>query len=197
MTHTQSERQQIRAQIRRQRQALSPLQQQQAAHQVAELALTFPPLAQAKKVALFLSFDGELNTRPLIASLWQRGQQVYLPVLHPFSEGQLLFIRYLPDTPLVRNRFGIPEPELNVTELAPLSTLDMILVPLVAFDAQGQRLGMGGGFYDRTLQHWRQQGVLPAGLAHCCQQVPALPTEQWDIPLPVIITPEKIWQWIE
>ncbi|MBS0911001.1 5-formyltetrahydrofolate cyclo-ligase [Tatumella sp. JGM118] len=195
MTYSQSERQQIRAQIRRQRQALSPQQQQLAAQQVAERALSFPLLAQARNVALFLSFDGELDTRPLITRLWQRGQQVYLPVLHPFSQGQLLFIRYLPDTPLKPNRFGIPEPSLNLTELAPLDTLDMILVPLVAFDAQGQRLGMGGGFYDRTLQHWQQHGVLPAGLAHCCQQVPALPTEQWDIPLPVIITPEKIWQW--
>lgn len=195
MTHSQSERQQIRTQIRRQRQALSPQQQQQAAQQVAERALSFPLLAQARNVALFLSFDGELDTRPLISRLWQRGQQVYLPVLHPFSTGQLLFIRYLPDTPLIPNRYGIPEPSLNLTELAPLDTLDIILVPLVAFDARGQRLGMGGGFYDRTLQHWQQHGVLPAGLAHCCQQVPALPTEQWDIPLPVIITPEKVWQW--
>ncbi|WP_276973239.1 5-formyltetrahydrofolate cyclo-ligase [Tatumella ptyseos] len=195
MTYSQSERQQIRAQIRRQRQALSPQQQQQAAQQVAERALSLPLLAQARNVALFLSFDGELNTRPLISRLWQRGQQVYLPVLHPFSTGQLLFIRYLPDTPLNPNRYGIPEPSLNLTELAPLDTLDIILVPLVAFDARGQRLGMGGGFYDRTLQHWQQHGVLPAGLAHCCQQVPALPTEQWDIPLPVIITPEKVWQW--
>ncbi len=195
MTYSQSERQQIRAQIRRQRQALSPQQQQQAAQQVAERALSLPLLAQARNVALFLSFDGELDTRPLISRLWQRGQQVYLPVLHPFSTGQLLFIRYLPDTPLTPNRYGIPEPSLNLTELAPLDTLDIILVPLVAFDARGQRLGMGGGFYDRTLQHWHQHGVLPAGLAHCCQQVPALPTEQWDIPLPVIITPEKVWQW--
>lgn len=195
MTHSQSERQLIRTQIRRQRQALSPQQQQQAAQQVAERALSFPLLAQARNVALFLSFDGELDTRPLISRLWQRGQQVYLPVLHPFSTGQLLFIRYLPDTPLTPNRYGIPEPSLNLTELAPLNTLDIILVPLVAFDARGQRLGMGGGFYDRTLQHWQQHGVLPAGLAHCCQQVPALPTEQWDIPLPVIITPEKVWQW--
>ncbi|KFD17242.1 5-formyltetrahydrofolate cyclo-ligase [Tatumella ptyseos ATCC 33301] len=195
MTYSQSERQQIRAQIRRQRQALSPQQQQQAAQQVAERALSLPLLAQARNVALFLSFDGELDTRPLISRLWQRGQQVYLPVLHPFSTGQLLFIRYLPDTPLTPNRYGIPEPSLNLTELAPLDTLDIILVPLVAFDARGQRLGMGGGFYDRTLQHWQQHGVLPAGLAHCCQQVPALPTEQWDIPLPVIITPEKVWQW--
>ena len=195
MTYSQSERQQIRAQIRRQRQALSPQQQQQAAQQVAERALSLPLLAQARNVALFLSFDGELDTRPLISRLWQRGQQVYLPVLHPFSTGQLLFIRYLPDTPLTPNRYGIPEPSLNLTELAPLNILDIILVPLVAFDARGQRLGMGGGFYDRTLQHWQQHGVLPAGLAHCCQQVPALPTEQWDIPLPVIITPEKVWQW--
>lgn len=188
-------RQDIRTHVRHLRRALSPEQQQQAAVQAAERALNFAPLQQAKKIALFLSFDGELNTRPLIARLWQRKQEVYLPVLHPFSEGQLLFIRFDPETSLQPNRLRIPEPPLDIRNLATLSELDVLMVPLVAFDIQGQRLGMGGGFYDRTLQNWSQHGFLPVGLAHDCQQVETLPVAEWDVPLPVVITPSKIWQW--
>ncbi|KGT93826.1 5-formyltetrahydrofolate cyclo-ligase [Erwinia typographi] len=189
------DRQDIRTHVRHLRRALTPEQQQLAAVQVVERALNFAPLQQAKKIALFLAFDGELNTRPLIARLWQHKQQVYLPVLHPFSAGQLLFIRYDPDTPLAPNRLRIPEPPLDIRNLATLDELDVLMVPLVAFDRQGQRLGMGGGFYDRTLQSWRQHGFLPVGLAHDCQRVDALPAAEWDVPLPAIITPSKIWQW--
>lgn len=166
-----------------------------AAVQAAERALNFAPVQQAKKIALFLSFDGELNTRPLIAKLWHHRQEVYLPVLHPFSQGQLLFIRYEPTTVLAPNRLRIPEPPLDIRHLATLDELDVVMVPLVAFDRQGQRLGMGGGFYDRTLQNWQQHGFMPVGLAHDCQQVEALPVAEWDVPLPAMITPSHIWQW--
>ncbi|MEM6052460.1 5-formyltetrahydrofolate cyclo-ligase [Erwinia sp. P7711] len=189
------DRQDIRTHVRHLRRALTPEQQQMAAVQAAERALNFAPLQQAKKIALFLSFDGELSTRPLIAKLWQHKQQVYLPVLHPFSAGQLLFIRYQPTTLLTPNRLNIPEPPLDIRHLATLDELDLVMVPLVAFDRQGQRLGMGGGFYDRTLQNWQQHGFLPVGLAHDCQQVDELPVAEWDVPLPAIITPSHIWQW--
>lgn len=189
------ERQDIRLRVRQLRRALTPEQQQLAAIQVAEHALKFPPVQQARKIALFLSVDGELNTHPLMAKLWQHEQEVYLPVLHPFAKGQLLFIRYDAATPLTPNRLAIPEPPLDIRHLATLDELDVLMVPLVAFDSQGQRLGMGGGFYDRTLQNWQQHGFLPIGLAHDCQRVETLPVAEWDIPLPAIITPSKIWQW--
>ena len=189
------DRQAIRQHIRQQRRALSPKQQQQAAQQAAQQALNFAPIQQAKNIALFLSVDGELDTRPLIAKLWQRQQQVYLPVLHPFSPGNLLFLRYDENTELKNNRLRIPEPPLDIRQLLPLDKLDVLMVPLVAFDSEGQRLGMGGGFYDRTLQNWQQHDFLPVGLAHECQQVEKLPVAEWDIPLPALITPEKVWQW--
>ncbi|QKJ88545.1 5-formyltetrahydrofolate cyclo-ligase [Paramixta manurensis] len=189
------DRQDLRTHVRHLRRELSDSQQELAADLVAEHALNFAPIDQARHIALFLSFDGELNTRPLIAKLWQRQKQVYLPVLHPFSAGQLLFIRYTPDTVLSPNRLRIPEPPLDIRQLIPLDRLDVIMVPLVAFDAQGQRLGMGGGFYDRTLQNWQQHGLLPIGLAHDCQQVNRLPAAEWDVPLPAILTPSRLWQW--
>ncbi|MEI7375924.1 5-formyltetrahydrofolate cyclo-ligase [Dickeya chrysanthemi] len=188
-------RQHIRQQVRQRRRALSPEQQAFFAHQAAERVMANTRLADAARVAVFLSFDGELNTRPLIDALWQRQKQVYLPVLHPFCAGHLLFLRYAPETELVWNRLKIQEPRLDVRDVLPVEQLDVLLTPLVAFDAAGQRLGMGGGFYDRTLQHWRARGPYPIGLAHDCQQVTALPVESWDVPLPEIITPSQHWRW--
>ncbi|MFS2225505.1 5-formyltetrahydrofolate cyclo-ligase [Pantoea sp. B65] len=190
-----SDRQDIRTHVRHLRLALSDEQQQQAAEQAAERALNFAPIRQANHIALFLSVDGELNTRPLIAKLWQQKKQVYLPVLHPFARGQLLFFRYDATTPLQPNRLRIPEPALNILNLLPLSELEVVLMPLVAFDHNGHRLGMGGGFYDRTLQNWQHEKFLPVGLAHDCQQVDSLPVAEWDVPLAAMITPSNLWQW--
>ena len=188
-------RQQIRQQIRLRRRALTPEQQTQFALLAADRMMAYPPVLLAHTVAVFLSFDGELDTRPLIDQLWRAGKRVYLPVLHPFSPGNLLFLHYHPSSDLVVNRLNIREPKLDVRDVLPLSQLDVLVTPLVAFDAAGQRLGMGGGFYDRTLQNWRQHRLQPVGYAHDCQQVDALPTEQWDIPLPAVITPSKTWLW--
>ena len=189
------QRQEIRQQVRHLRRAMTDEQQAQAAEQLAELALNYAPVTAARNIALFLSVDGELNTRPLIARLWHQKKAVYLPVLHPFSPGNLLFLRYSPDTPLLPNKLRIPEPPLDIRQLITLDQLDLMLVPLVAFDQHGQRLGMGGGFYDRTLQNWRQHGFLPVGVAHDCQQVDSLPVAEWDVPLPAVMTPSKLWQW--
>ncbi|EMJ7520469.1 5-formyltetrahydrofolate cyclo-ligase [Providencia rettgeri] len=190
-----TQRQQVRQSIRQARRQLTTKQQQLAAQLVMKNALQHPKINSAKCIALFLSFDGEIDTRPLISALWEQGKQVYLPVLHPFSRHHLLFLRYHTKTQLVKNRFNIDEPPLNVQDVLPIEKLDIMFIPLVAFDSQGQRLGMGGGFYDRTLAHWQQTGFYPIGLAHDCQQVEALPVAHWDIPLPEIITPQKIWRW--
>lgn len=157
--------------------------------------MAWPPVLMAHTVALFLSFDGELDTRPLIDALWRAGKKVYLPVLHPFSLGHLLFLHYHPHSELVVNRLKITEPKLDVRDVLPLTELDVLITPLVAFDEHGQRLGMGGGFYDRTLQNWQQYGLQPVGYAHDCQRVEALPVEKWDIPLPAVVTPSRVWEW--
>ncbi|MDE1485388.1 5-formyltetrahydrofolate cyclo-ligase [Xenorhabdus bovienii] len=188
-------RKSIRKQIRQLRQNLSPEQQSRFAQQVAQNVVSHPKIQQANKVALYLSFDGELDTRPLIQQLWQQNKQVYLPVFHPFNQHHLLFLHYHAETSLNCNRFNIEEPPLDVRQVLPVSELDVMFIPLVAFDNTGQRLGMGGGFYDRTLAKWQQQNFYPIGLAHDFQLVNVLPSANWDIPLPEIITPEKIWRW--
>ncbi|WP_431888358.1 5-formyltetrahydrofolate cyclo-ligase [Pectobacterium colocasium] len=197
LSSTTASRQQIRQAVRQHRRLLTPEQQALFAQQACERVMAHPKIIRADSVAVFLSFDGELDTSPLIQQLWQQGKRVYLPVLHPFRAGHLLFLRYASDTELVRNRLKIMEPRLDVRQVLPLPQLDILLTPLVAFDHQGLRLGMGGGFYDRTLQYRNQmsRGPYPIGLAHDCQQVDALPVESWDIPLPEIITPSRHWQW--
>ncbi|EBK6838712.1 TPA: 5-formyltetrahydrofolate cyclo-ligase [Salmonella enterica subsp. enterica serovar Javiana] len=188
-------RQEIRRMIRQRRRALTPEQQRRFGQQAAARMLSFPPVVMAHTVAVFLPFDGELDTQPLIEQLWQAGKRVYLPVLHPFSPGNLLFLHYHPQSALVTNRLKIREPRLDVRDVLPLAKLNVLVTPLVAFDEGGQRLGMGGGFYDRTLQNWQQHKILPVGYAHDCQLVEKLPVEEWDIPLPAVVTPSKIWEW--
>lgn len=192
----------LRQQIRAARQALTASEQQQAASALLQHLPALPQLQQAQRVAVYLSNDAELDTTPLIKWLWQQGKQVYLPVLHLFCPGFLTFQLYTPNTPMRPNRFGIAEPVPDVSQLCPLAALDVIFLPLVAFDAAGNRLGMGGGFYDRTLAslpRGQQAGSGPhlIGLAHNCQQVGAVPTESWDVALPQILTPARLWQFAQ
>ncbi|KLV06486.1 MULTISPECIES: 5-formyltetrahydrofolate cyclo-ligase [Photobacterium] len=195
--HPDATRQHIRQIIRQHRRALTPDQQQLAAQDLLEHCQQSATLLHAQHIALYLANDGELDTQPVIDWLWHQGKSVYLPVLHPFSKGNLLFLHYTPDTRMTANRYQIREPMLDIRLVKPITELDVIATPLVAFDNTGQRLGMGGGYYDRTLNRWHQerQGPRPIGLAHDCQQVDTLPVEAWDVPLPEIITPSYHFHW--
>ncbi|WP_057832078.1 5-formyltetrahydrofolate cyclo-ligase [Colwellia sp. TT2012] len=184
-------RSQLRKEIRQRRNSLSASEQYNAAIALATSLSSHSKIQPAKCIAVYLTNDGELGTSIFIDWCWQQQKEVYLPVIHPFNPGHLLFLRYQQDTELVTNAFGILEPRLDVTKVCPLAELDIICTPLVAFDDTGARLGMGGGFYDRSLAHWQQTKLYPLGLAHDCQQVANIPIESWDIPLPEIITPSK------
>ena len=184
-------RSQLRKEIRQRRNTLSVIQQRNAAIALATSLSNHSKIQAANRIAVYLANDGELGTAAFIDWCWQQQKEVYLPVLHPFSSGNLLFLRYQQDSKLVSNAFGILEPKLDVTKVCPLTELDIICTPLVAFDETGARLGMGGGFYDRSLAHWQQSKLYPLGLAHDCQLVENIPVESWDIPLPEIITPSK------
>lgn len=190
-------RRQLRQTFRARRAALPPEQQAQAAQQLCRRLLNLPAIIHAHHIALFYALprEGEPDTRPLIDALWAAGKTLYLPRLHPFSRGHLLFQRFTSTTPLIPNKLGIPEPRLDVRTVVPFAALDVVLTPLVAFDESGQRLGMGGGYYDRTLRHWQHHQVLPIGVAHDCQHTETLPAACWDVPLPIIVTPSRVWQY--
>ena len=188
----------IRQQIRQRRQQLSIQQQQQAGSDLVHQFSQHPHIQRAQHIALYLhnDGDGELDTQAVIAWCWQQGKQVYIPILHPFSHKQLLFTRLTATTPLIKNKYGISEPRLDVTQVIPYLELDLVCSPLVAFDLAGNRLGMGGGYYDRTFsqhQFVRQDQQVPyiLGLALDCQQHDNLPIAPWDMPIKEIITPSR------
>ncbi|MEZ9236615.1 5-formyltetrahydrofolate cyclo-ligase [Shewanella sp. 10N.286.52.A9] len=181
----------IRRHIRQERNSMDQAEQNQLALIASRHLLSEIQQISAKRVAIYLGFDGELATNKLIEALWKLDVEVYLPRIHPFAKGHLLFVRYNPDTVMVNNRFDIAEPKLDIRHIITVDKLDMIVTPLVAFDDNGNRMGMGGGFYDRTLAQVKDNKPLAVGYAHDCQQVSYLPVEYWDIPLPIIITPTK------
>ena len=196
-------RQQLRKLIRTRRNALDNDFQNKAGEKLVEQLNNHPKFKQAKTIALYLANDGELDLTATIESCWQQDMRVYLPILHPFSGNHLLFTQYRKSQTMIANKFGILEPKLNQSELIPAKDIDLICTPLVAFDKTGARLGMGGGFYDRTLApivngtkaqdrvHINRKRPYIVGLAHDCQQVEQVPTEFWDIPIPEIITPSQ------
>ncbi|MFP5430211.1 MAG: 5-formyltetrahydrofolate cyclo-ligase [Gammaproteobacteria bacterium] len=178
----------LRRELRERRRALSGCAQHKAAHALALRLRRLPPLCRARHVALYWPNDGEIDPR-LLQRYKPRHQHLYLPVLQAFPAQTLCFVRWSGTTRLARNRFGIPEPRRGARR--PARAMDVILLPLVGFDSRGNRLGMGGGFYDRTLAFTRRHAAKKpwlAGLAHACQQVPALDAAPWDVPLQLIAT---------
>ncbi len=180
---------------RKKRQALSYQEQSIAAHDLLSVCIASTTLSQVKTVACYIANDGEINPIAIIDYCWQQGKSVLLPVLHPFSKGHLLFVEYHPHSPTRKNCYGIEEPIVTSSNLSTLANIELILTPLVAFDASGNRLGMGGGYYDRTIAPIRRDSLptKPIGLAHTCQQTDMLLTDSWDIPLDGIATPEQFF----
>lgn len=186
----QPDRKSLRQQLRALRRSLSRQQQQQASERLALNLGKTASLRRARHIAVYLPNDGEIDPREFVHGARKRGVSFYLPVLHPIHRGRLVFAPWSGSTPLRRNRFGIPEPAF-ATSQRPAWALDAVLMPLVGFDREGGRLGMGGGFYDRTFAFSRRYPRLcPAliGLAHQCQQVERLPTASWDIALRAVVS---------
>jgi 5-formyltetrahydrofolate cyclo-ligase len=189
--HSSLGRKQLRAVFRQKRRGLSAEQQQQANLQVLSTCLQSTSLSEAKTVACYLANDSEISSQAIIEYCWQHNKRVLLPVLHPFSKGHLLFVDYQANSKMQHNRFAIKEPVATTKNICVLADIDLIFTPLVAFDSAGNRLGMGGGFYDRTLAPIKRHSIATRliGLAHNCQQAQALTQDSWDIPLNGIATP--------
>ncbi|MCP4325219.1 MAG: 5-formyltetrahydrofolate cyclo-ligase [Psychromonas sp.] len=194
----QQQRDVIRKQVRQKRRALPTELQQTDANRILNRLITQPRIKQAQKISVTLAHDGEIDTHLFIEWCWAQQKQIYLPIVDPAKKGGLLFLEYTQDTQMVTNRYGISEPKLESEHTCSVADLDIIITPLVAFDTAGNRIGMGGGYYDRILAPWfkDRSGPYPIGLAHDCQLVNKLPIEPWDVPLPEIITPSKRYQFI-
>ncbi len=187
----------LRRELRRRRAQLPVEESRRAAWGLAARLAATHWFRSARHIACYLANDGEIDTTAVIARILRAGKYCYLPVLAPRDHDRLWFAPYEDGMPLRPNRFGIPEPVVPARSLRRAQALDLVLLPCVAFDAGGRRLGMGGGFYDRSLAflgqrgHWRRPRAV--GLAYEFQRVDRLPAEPWDVPLDGIVTEERVY----
>ncbi|WP_148864291.1 5-formyltetrahydrofolate cyclo-ligase [Marinobacter fonticola] len=189
-----ADRKTLRRDLRQRRRALSAAAQRVAARALTRQLILHFGHSRARHIGLYLPNDGEIDPRAFIEEARRRNLSVYLPVLHPVLGNQLWFYRFDANTELRPNRFGIPEPTDRRAPRRPPWALDAVLMPLVGFDREGGRLGMGGGFYDRTFAFKRLAPQRPPaliGLAHEVQQVERLPIASWDVPMDGVITPAR------
>ncbi|MEE4858618.1 5-formyltetrahydrofolate cyclo-ligase [Pseudomonas alliivorans] len=189
-------RPQLRRQLRKARRSLTRSQQREAARGLYRQLAQHPLFRRARHVSLYLPMDGEIDPRLLLRAAQRRGKATYLPVLNAWPRTRMVFQRVRPGETFRPNRFRIPEPRINRAKQRRIWALDLVLMPLVGFDDEGGRLGMGGGFYDRSLAYrarrstWRKPVLL--GLAHECQKMERLAQASWDVPLQGTVS-DKRW----
>ncbi|CAA0079705.1 5-formyltetrahydrofolate cyclo-ligase [BD1-7 clade bacterium] len=180
----------IRRLLRQRRRSLSDYQQRQAAKKLARQLKKVIP-ADVRHIGLYFPADGEIN--PLVFGDAARGKhKIYLP--HMLSGNHLMFSEFGRHKGLVKKRFGLME--VSRPTFRQPHRLDIVLMPLVGYDKHGHRLGMGGGFYDRTFAYltgnnWQSKPQLIA-VAHHVQVYPELPTEAWDVPVDMVVTDRHI-----
>lgn len=189
MTDTSSSKSRLRSALRQKRNSLTSSEQLAAAQALALTVIRLPAWTTAQRIAVYIAADGEIDTRPVERIARESDKEVFLPVID--EDSRLGFARWEADEPLLQNRYRIPEPPAAAAR-RPVSELDIIFLPLVAWDVRGGRLGMGGGFYDRTLSG--VEGPLLVGLAHDCQQVEAVPLDPWDVALDFIATDVALYR---
>lgn len=191
-----NDRTSLRRTIRQRRARLSRTDIAHASLKAAMHVADQPAYRRAKSIAAYIANQGEIDPLPVLLHATSRRKRCYLPRLHPFLKGRMWFLRWQPGDVLTTNRFGIPEPSLGRCKRLPAWMLDWVLVPLVAFDAQGNRLGMGQGFYDRgfafrrTRKRWKRPVL--CGFAHHFQQADQLRSQPWDVPMDLVITDDGV-----
>lgn len=151
--------------------------------QLSNLVLDSQIISPRAIIGGFMPLAGEIDILPLLNGLYQRGYQVSLPQTPPAGH-PLVFRAWTPETPMQAGRFGTQHPD------APLLTPDFLLIPLLAFDLAGNRLGYGGGYYDRTIA--ALPGAFRLGCAYEIQKVEHVPTEPTDQTLQAIATEKAL-----
>ena len=187
--------QQLRQTLRRQRRKVNRFQQRQAEQRVWQQLIRLPEFHQAKNVGVYLDAFGEIATQRIIRSCFQQKKNVYLPMICSMNQ-HLVWVRI--NANQYQNRrfshhpLGMREP--MATRGHQVKTLDILLMPLLACDMQGTRIGMGGGYYDRTLSRAPRQ-PFRLGLAHEFQRIVfPLPREAWDQPVDALLTPKNCYR---
>ncbi len=187
----------LRRQMRQVRAGLTLQDQQHAAQSFARQALRSRLLKCGLKVAAYVPVRNEADLAPLIARALKLRCRVYLPRIVNLRAGRMEFLRFEGLRHLRRNALGLLEPVSSAPRIAPRE-LDRVFVPLAAFDAMGNRLGTGGGFYDRRFaflasrRQWRKPRLI--GVAYEMQRVPSVPKEPWDIVMDAVMTERRLYR---
>jgi 5-formyltetrahydrofolate cyclo-ligase len=184
----------LRKSVRQRRASLAADQRQRLDAAINQHLLDFADRQQPGLVAAFLAFDGEPDLAPALRELERRGVRLAVPIVQddPTHAGSpagaaICFRRWSSDSDMQPNRYGILEP-MGALEIG-LAEVDLALVPLVAWDAAGGRLGMGAAFYDRLFQPFAGEArPLRMGVAYGVQQVDRVPCEAWDVSLHMMLT---------
>lgn len=194
MTVATDQRTQTRKQLAERRRMLAPAERMNAARGLRESLEQLPDFLVDERIAGYWATDGELPLNLAIAPLNRRGQQYHLPVVR--AERQLGFAAWHSDGPLQPNRYGIPEPVADADALLLPQQLDIVLVPLLGFDREGNRLGFGGGFYDASFsflgENPRPAQPLLVGVGYAFQELPRIDTQPWDIRLDYVATDAEL-----
>ena len=190
---TAARRRELRQRLAERRRALGPAQRMAAAQGLRRSLEHLPEYHTDQRVAGYWACDGELPLNLAIPPLATRGQQFLLPLIG--EDNLLRFAPWAAGDAVQPNRFGIPEPVAPREWFAPFQ-LDLVLVPLLAFDRRGNRLGYGGGYYDRSFAFLKDQlrptEPLLVGIAYDFQQLPEITPERWDISLDFIATDHEL-----
>ncbi len=193
---TADNRKALRASLRQSRQELSPEKQHVAARSLLDLIGHQDFFRVAQRIAFYQVIDGEIDPKLLLDLALSEGKACFLPVLSRENPEFVSFAPYDADTALVENQWGIAEPSPD--SIVSPTNFDVVFVPLVGFNEQCFRLGMGKGFYDRTFSFKifnRRSRPLLVGLAHESQLVKeAFPVESWDVRLDAIATDKKMYR---
>lgn len=179
-----------RNEIRQKRKALHEDEVAKCSELVRRVVLEHEFLKQNRCIASYHSFSGEIDTVEINKALRLAGHHMALPVIHPEEKGLMDFYSYEKPEDLILNRFKIPEPVVSAKNLVQPHNLEVVIVPLVGFNEKGERLGMGGGYYDRMLKKISCE-CLTLGLAYDFQLIPEIKSQPWDMPLDEVITPTK------
>lgn len=180
---TESDKRALRAYYRQRRRALPSEQRQLEQQSIHQHLSRWVSERKLRTIACYRAADGEVELKTWMSEAALSGSRILLPIIGK-SPGEMQFGQYQGEARLTPNRFGIAEPESPMANAA--EQIDLVLLPLVAFDGHGTRLGMGGGYYDRFLQHNR---AIRCGVAFECQRSSdELPREVWDIQLNAVVT---------
>lgn len=182
----------LRSRLRAARNALSLAEIQSRSESICKRVI--PLLSDQTHIASYVAFGAEVDLIPLLASFSQNKQQCYVPMVLP--QFQMAFAPVDKNTEYTENQYGIKEPQVEPSLYKQASDIDAVLVPLVGFDKQCNRMGMGGGYYDRCFAHRKNTKTSPLliGVAFEVQHANSVYAQSWDVPLDMVVTETRVVQ---